>query len=102
MFDRGDVYNQWTQLPVSDENYTEAAENGCQLEVRARASGDVVEVMVCVYAADGERVVEHLERLAGREWSVERGLERGRDHAERIAAGESPSLVFADSGQREA
>ncbi|MGE6386759.1 hypothetical protein ACQKEN_13985 [Pseudomonas sp. NPDC078416] len=102
MFARGDVYNEWTQLPASDENYTEAAENGCQLEVRARANGDGVEVLVCVYAADGERVVEHMERLPGSEWTVEQGLERGRDHAERIAAGESADLPYADSVELDA
>lgn len=102
MFARGDVYNEWTQLPASDENYTEAAENGCQLEVRARANGDGVEVLVCVYAADGERVVEHMERLPGSEWTVEQGLERGRDHAERIAAGESAGLPYADSVELDA
>ncbi len=102
MFARGDVYNEWTQLPASDENYTEAAENGCQLEVRARANGDWVEVLVCVYAADGESVVEHMERLPGSEWTVEQGLERGRDHAERIAAGESADLRYADSVELDA
>ena len=102
MFERGDVYNSWTQLSVADERYTEAAENGCQLEVRARANGSAVEVLVCVYAADGERVVEHMERLPESEWSVEQGLERGRDHAERIAGGESVGFPVAESGQPEA
>lgn len=97
MFARGDFYNEWTQSPASDENYTEAAENGCQLEVRARANGDTLDVLVCVYAADGERVVEHLESLPASGWTVEQGLVRGRDQAERIAAGDSDGLpLIAD------
>jgi hypothetical protein len=89
MFDRGDVYQQWVQLTADDESYSEAAENGCQLEVRARAHEKAVEVLVCVYAADGERVVEALERLPASDWTVEQGLVRGRDQAERIAGGEN-------------
>lgn len=88
MFNRGDAYQGWVQLTLIDESYSEAAENGCQLEVRARANGDFVEVLVCVYAADGERVVEHLFKLPASESTVEQGLERGRDQAERIAVGE--------------
>jgi hypothetical protein len=92
MFNRGDVYQSWVQLPAIDESYSEAAENGCQLEVRARANGDVIEVLVCVYAADGERVVEQVERLPASEWTPERGLVRGRDLAERIVGGETVPL----------
>lgn len=88
MFNRGDAYQGWVQLTLIDESYSEAAENGCQMEVRARANGDFVEVLVCVYAADGERVVEHLFKLPASESTVEQGLERGRDQAERIAVGE--------------
>ena len=97
MFNRGDVYQSWAQLTLQDESYSEAAENGCQLEVRARANGDLVEVLVCVYAADGERVVEHLFRLPGSDWTVEQGLERGRDQAERIAVGEPVDLPVAET-----
>lgn len=97
MFNRGDVYQSWVQLTTIDESYSEAAENGCQLEVRARANGEVVEVLVCVYAADGERVVEHLDRLPASEWTIEHGLVRGRDLAERIVAGETVHLPCVDS-----
>lgn len=102
MFKRGTVYNSWTPSAASDECYSEAAENGCQLEVRARQNGDVIEVLVCVYAADGEKVHEHIDRLPGAQWTLEHGLERGRDQAERIAGGESGRLPCADSGQMDA
>lgn len=102
MFDRGNVYNSWTQAQMADECYSEAAENGCQIEVRARENGSEVQVLVCVYAADGERVVERMETLAQAEWTVEDALQRGRDQAERIAGGESGRLPCADSGQRQA
>ena len=99
MFKRGNVYNSWGQLAGGDESYSEAAENGCQIEVRARESGDTIQVLVCVYAADGEKVYEHINSLPGTQWTVEHGLERGRDQAERIAGGESGRLPCADSGQ---
>ncbi|HEX8588183.1 hypothetical protein [Pseudomonas sp.] len=102
MFKRGNVYNNWAQQALPDECYSEAAENGCQLEVRSRENGDVVEVLVCVYAADGERVVERMESLPVAEWTVEDALQRGRDQAERIAGGESGRLPCADSGQLKA
>lgn len=97
MFNCGDIYQGWVQLTLIDESYSEAAENGCQLEVRARANGDFVEVLVCVYAADGERVVEYVFRLPAPEWTVEQGLERGRDQAERVAAGEPVDLPDAET-----
>jgi predicted exporter len=101
MFNRGDAYNNWTRSQTAEECYSEAAENGCQIEVRAREGASGVEVLVCVYAADGERVVERMETLSQDEWTVEDALQRGRDQAERIAGGESGRLPCADTGQRQ-
>jgi hypothetical protein len=101
MFNRGNVYENWSRVQAADESYNEAAENGCQLEVRAREQGDIIDVLVCVYAADGERVMERIEHLPLAEWTVEDALQRGRDQAERIAGGEGGRLSCADSGQLE-
>lgn len=98
MIKRGGVYNAWTQLTTSDESYSEAAANGCQLEIRARESADIIELLVCVYAGNGDPVFERVEKLPGREWTVADALIRGRDRAERIAGGESGRLPCADSG----
>jgi hypothetical protein len=98
MFSRGNTYTKWADKGVKDECYTEVAENGCHMEVRAREAdhGDI-EVLVSVYGPDGQPVVERIQTLPGKEWTVEDALKRGIDQAERIAGGESGRLPCADA-----
>ncbi len=98
MFIRGDVYKKWAEPERDDRCYTLVVENGCHVEVRAREAGpDRIEMLVAVYAADGHPVVERIQTLPGREWTVEDALKKGIDQAERFAGGESGRLPCADA-----
>ena len=56
-----------------------------------------IEVLLCVYTATGQCVVERIKQLPGAEWTVNDALKRGIDQAERIAGGESGRLPCADA-----
>lgn len=98
MFIRGAAFKKWTERGAADECYTQVVENGCHVEVRAReAESDDIEILVAVYAADGQPVVERIQTVPGREWTVEDALKKGIDQAERVAGGESGRLPCADA-----
>jgi hypothetical protein len=98
MFIRGETYKTWALKTEHDECYTQVVENGCHIEVRAReAAGGDVDVLVAVYATDGQLVIERIKTLPGKEWTVQDALKRGIDQAERIAGGESGRLPCADA-----
>jgi hypothetical protein len=98
MFIRGDIYKAWAAKALDEECFTQEVENGCHIEVRAREREDAdIEVLLCVYDAKGQCVVERTKQLPGREWTVPDALKRGIDQAERIAGGESGRLPCADA-----
>lgn len=98
MFIRGNTYKAWGQKALEEECFTQEVENGCHIEVRAREREDAdIEVLVSVYTATGQCVVERTSQLPGAEWTVHDALKRGIDQAERIAGGESGRLPCADA-----
>lgn len=68
----------------------------CSIATREREDADI-EVLVSVYTATGQCVVERTKQLPGAEWTVHDALKRGIDQAERIAGGESGRLPCADA-----
>lgn len=98
MFIRGNTYKTWAEKALEEECFTQEVENGCHIEVRAREREDAdIEVLVSVYTATGQCVVERTQQLPGAQWSVHDALKRGIDQAERIAGGESGRLPCADA-----
>ena len=98
MFIRGKTYEAWAAKALDEECFTQEVENGCHIEVRAREREDGdIEVLLCVYTATGQCVVERTKQLPGAEWTVRDALKRGIDQAERIAGGESGRLPCADA-----
>ncbi|WP_300633409.1 hypothetical protein [Pseudomonas sp.] len=98
MFIRGKTYEAWAAKALDEECFTQEVENGCHIEVRAREREDAdIEVLVCVYTATGQCVVERTHQLPGAQWTVQDALKRGIDQAERVAGGESGRLPCADA-----
>ncbi|WP_221775391.1 MULTISPECIES: hypothetical protein [unclassified Pseudomonas] len=99
---RGKVYAAWKTQSLPEASHERMLDNGCQMDVRARElPGGDVELLVCVYTAQGQCVAERSSRLPGSEWCLEHALRRGVDQAQRIAGGESGRLHCIDPAQDE-
>ncbi|OBZ20180.1 hypothetical protein BS643_22665 [Pseudomonas protegens] len=94
---RGNVYTAWKAQALPEVSHERILDNGCGVDVRARETpaGDV-DLLICVYTAQGQCVAERLTHLPGAEWCLEHALRRGVDQALRIAGGESGRLRNLD------
>ena len=102
MFNKASTSAAQPDNPVTEKSYERDLENGCKANVCAHElpEGDI-ELVVCVYGADGHTVAKRTTKLPAAEWTVPDAMKRGRDQAERIAGGESGRLPCADRADRD-